>query len=93
MLLDMLNRPIKAGDMALVKGYGSTSYQLARIEKVNRTTVTVILPSRCWQWDAATGRYNYTSNEHKPMRRLPNQCIVVNAQLDSNRNEYPEHCI
>ena len=39
MLLDMLNRPIAVGDTVAVKGYYTTKYEIATVEKVARKNI------------------------------------------------------
>lgn len=85
----MLKRPIKVGDLVLVKGYGSTYYQQAVIAKIAKVNVYVDLNYKDWKYDSDARRWITTSGE-KSMARRSEEVIVINEQLEHNKKAYPE---
>ena len=91
MLLDMLNRPIVKGDTVIVRGYGSTTYVQAIVDKVAKVNIYVRLRAVWWEWDATTNKHRrMTEPEGKRMPRRPNEVIVINEQIAHNKATWPE---
>lgn len=81
---DLLERPIKAGDTVMTKGYYDCRItQLAKVLKVNKKTITV-------QWDD----HHYSKEKNKyvygavKMRRLASECLVISDNLLQEAKEH-----
>lgn len=88
MILDILKRPIKVGDTVLVPGYMSIRLDtVTTVTKVNRVTCTVSLNARRWTRDDGQWKSYY---EVTPIRRRPDQTVVITTQVTDNVTNYPE---
>lgn len=87
----MLNRPLAKGDVVLVKGYYSTNYVQAIVDKVAKVNIYVKLGFMEWDYDPATGQHTkHFNREGNRMPRRPDEVIVVNEQIAHNKATWPE---
>ena len=97
MLKDALNRPIRVGDTILTGRYNSTILDyVTTVVKVTESRVYIKLDRkvRTHKYDKTTKQWNTKTTEiTKPLARYSHQVIVVNAQLEANRNDFPENFV
>lgn len=96
MLKDRLGRPYKVGDTVLTNYHQSaTMGQIAKIVKVNESTITLAFNYRIWRANySPEGKYLGTKAvDRTTIRRYPHQVIVVTEQLAYNKSTYPEYLI
>jgi predicted HicB family RNase H-like nuclease len=88
-MIDKLGHPITVGATVLTNGYYTSSMNtVTTIEKVTEKAVYVIIDAN--SYDYANSKYTYTK---KLMRRIPDQIIVIDKQLNYNKKTYPEYQI
>ena len=97
MLKDALNHPIRVGDTIVTNYYNTPIMGLiTKVIKVTKSRVYIKLDRkvRTHIYDKTTERWDTKTTEiTKPLARYPHQVIVVNAQLEANRNDFPENFV
>jgi hypothetical protein len=93
MHVDVLGHPIKEGMTVLTNNYYSPSMgTITVVEKVTPKAIIVSIDGVWTVWDYV----NRTYVRHKGVKRLrkrPDQIIVIEQQLNHNRENYPENMI
>lgn len=88
MLLDLLKRPIAAGDTVITKGYGACAMNsVCPVVAVKKDHIIIKLPQR----DADARAYNSRTKHPELMKRCGSECIIINEQLAHNKSTWPEH--
>ena len=88
MHLDMLKRPIAAGDTILTKGYGQCAIrEQFTVVKLYKEYIGVELSQRHAEWRA---KYTKVPNS-RILKRFPFECLVINEQLAHNHATWPEN--
>ena len=93
MLIDALGHPIRVGDTVFTHSHGSTSYRLiTKVTKVTEKAVYVNVKKYARVYNEIKKQYEYMFIE-APVRRRPDQFLVVNEQLKYNQKKYPENLL
>lgn len=93
MHIDILGHPIKEGMTVLTNNYYSpTMGTITVVEKVTPKAIIVSINGTWHKWDHVNRRYE-TFKGVKRMRKRPSQIIVIEQQLNHNRENYPENMI
>ena len=86
---DVLGHPIKKGCTVLTNYYSSPEMGvITTIEDVFKKTAAVTIPVRVWDYKNKTSKVEY-----KRLRKEPHQLIVVDQQLEYNKQNYPENLL
>lgn len=86
---DVLGHPIEKGCTVLTNYYNSPEMCIiTTVKSVFNKTAAVIVPVTTWNYKNKTSKV-----EHKRILREPHQLIVVDQQLEYNRQNYPENLL
>ena len=93
MLIDALGHPINVGDIVSTHSYGCAAYRtITKVTKVTKKAVYVNVKKYARVYNETKKQYEYILKE-EPVRRRPDQFLVVNAQLKYNQKKYPENLL
>ncbi len=93
-MIDRIGHPIKVGDKVLTNAYHSTDMsEITTVVKINKKSVVVEIEAYIYKVDPDTNRWKGKQYNNYRIRRDPSKVIVIGAQLEHNRQNYPEYMI
>lgn len=90
-MIDCLGHPIKVGDKVLTNAYYSTNMsEITTVVKINKKSVVVEIEAYAYKVNPDTNKWEGKQYDNYRIRRHPSKVIVIGAQLEHNRQNYPE---